>query len=267
MSEMNPYSKLQIHVRDIARVRSIRFAFYRFLHIIDRRIQLPHMVFLGKGFNSDESFLEKFLNPSRNLVVLDIGANVGFWTLKFAKRYRKIHAFEPNPEIFPVLKKTIRKLRNVSLHRCALGDESGFSDFFVHRGHVYSGLLIKREGYIKTIRVPVRTLDSFGFDAVGLIKIDTEGFELPILMGGIETIKRETPQLYIEIHEQDQEAPILNLLQELGYTYSIFPIRNGSQSIIITARTPLSKADSDNIIELEENLVLDSTMETPTQHT
>lgn len=97
MSEMNLCSKLQIHFRDIARVRSLRFAFYRFLHIVDRRIKVPNMVYLGDAFDLDEFVLEEYLDLSKNLVVMDVGAKVGLWTSRFAKKCKKVHAFEPNP--------------------------------------------------------------------------------------------------------------------------------------------------------------------------
>jgi len=234
MSEMNPYSKLQIHVRDIARVRSLRFAFYRFLYIINRRIKVPNVVFLADSFDLDEFALQKFLNPLKNLVVVDVGAKVGLWSKKFAIRGTKVHAFEPNPEAFAFLKRNTRKFDNVIAYPCALGNENGINDFFVHKRPGYSSFVTKYADHIKTIRVPVRTLDSFNFETVDLIKIDTEGYELPVLRGGRETIRRERPQLYIEIHNQGQKNLIFKLLQEFGYTYSIHHLRNRPQPIIIT---------------------------------
>ena len=94
--------------------------------------------------------------------------------------------------------------------------------------------MIKYADHIKTIRVPVRTLDSFNFEIVDLIKIDTEGYELPVLRGGRETIGRERPQLYIEIHNQGQKSLIFKFLQEFNYTYSVYYLKNTLQSIIIT---------------------------------
>lgn len=227
-------SKLQTHVRDTILARSPRFAFYRFLHIINRRFPLPNGVFLGETLGGSELLLEKFLNPSKDLVLVDVGAKVGLWTLMFAKRCKKVHAFEPNPETVSLLKRNTIKLRNVKLYPCALGEENGFKDFFIHKRPGYSSFVIKYADHIKTIRVPVRTLDSFNFETVDLIKIDTEGYELPVLRGGRETIGRERPQLYIEIHDQGQKSLIFKFLQEFNYTYSVYYLKNTLQSIIIT---------------------------------
>ena len=110
------------------------------------------------------------------------------------------------------------------------------ADFFVHTRPGRDGFVKKCDDHKKTIRVPIKTLDDFDFDA-DLIKIDTEGYELPILMGAKKTLENKKPQLYIEIHEKEQENPILNLLQEIGYKYSIYKIRNGTQLMIITDYT------------------------------
>jgi methyltransferase, FkbM family len=63
----------------------------------------------------------------------------------------------------------------------------------------WSGLTKQREtGLYKTIQVPVRTLDSFNLDNVGLIKIDVEGNELKTLQGAEQTIKNSMPFVYFE---------------------------------------------------------------------
>ena len=46
--------------------------------------------------------------------------------------------------------------------------------------------------------VPVATLDSFDLEAVDMIKIDCEGFELQVLKGAVETLKRWRPALIVE---------------------------------------------------------------------
>ena len=52
---------------------------------------------------------------------------------------------------------------------------------------------------VKTVVAPMRTLDSFQLTQVGFIKIDVEGHEEAVLRGGLATLKREMPNLMIEI--------------------------------------------------------------------
>ena len=174
------------------------------------------------------------MSSSEGLVFVDVGAKYGVWTLRLAKRFSQVHAFEPNPESFSLLERNTNRLKNINLYACALGEESGLTDFYIHERPGYSSFVIKYEDHIRTITVPVRTLDSFCFRNVGLIKIDTEGYELPVLKGGKDTIGREKPQLYIELHVLQQKSLIFKLLKEFGYTYSTYYLRNTSQEIIIT---------------------------------
>ena len=231
---MNLLNKIKFHVKEMKEKRSKKFIIYRLLTIINRRIPIPNEVYLKHMSFYDEIRLEKYLNPSNNLDAIDIGANYGLWTLRYTDNYKGVHSFEPNPNTFRLLKKNTRKLSNVELYCCALGEKNSVGDFLMHKSVGRNGFVIKRNDYIRTIKVPIKSLDSFGFKDVGLIKIDTEGFELPILMGSINTLEREKPQLFIEIHKKDQEIPIFNLLKELNYEYLVFKIRLDDQIIIIT---------------------------------
>ena len=53
----------------------------------------------------------------------------------------------------------------------------------------------------------IRKLDSLRLPEVGVIKIDTEGYETPILQGAKESIQKYNPRLVIEIHKQTGKAP------------------------------------------------------------
>ena len=69
------------------------------------------------------------------------------------------------------------------------------------------------------IDVEVRTLDSFGFEDVGFIKIDVEGFEREVLMGGIQTILKSKPILYIEDDRIPLRQALREMIKSLGYTF------------------------------------------------
>ena len=81
--------------------------------------------------------------------------------------------------------------------------------------------LSRKDGDGVDLSVPIRTLDSYGFENVGFIKIDVEGFELATLKGAARTLQTSRPKLLIEIDPllQTREAfkATFAWLQALGY--------------------------------------------------
>ena len=69
----------------------------------------------------------------------------------------------------------------------------------------------------------MKTLDSFAFDSVDIIKIDAEGYELPVLQGAKETISRNRPWIQVEGNKSGErygrtKVDIKNFLSDLGMT-------------------------------------------------
>jgi hypothetical protein len=94
----------------------------------------------------------------------------------------------------------------------------------LHRFSGHDSLVKKTDdfsGY--QCEVLVKTIDSFGFVNVGLIKIDTEGYEIPVLLGAKQTILKWKPRLVIEVHTpyHRQIEKIIQILKQLGYSWQI----------------------------------------------
>lgn len=133
---------------------------------------------------------------SSEKVFVDIGAHVGTYTWMCGKRAAHTYAFECSPKTFCYL------AANVALHDLtdkvtvlpyALGDKEGSLPYIVRSedgGGNGVKVLSSADGGRATRSVPVRTLDSFGIENIGLIKIDVEGFEKEVLMGARETLER-----------------------------------------------------------------------------
>jgi FkbM family methyltransferase len=160
----------------------------------------------------------------RHRVALDIGANKGVWSYALARLARRVHAFEPNPKIFPELARALKG--KVELHQLALSDRAGAAEFRIPwRGHGYSNqggslskIAIAGEHAVTTVQTA--RLDDLGIADVGFIKIDVEGSELAVLSGARETIARDRPNLVIEMEEQHARRPIESMIGEvtaLGY--------------------------------------------------
>jgi len=144
-------------------------------------------------------WLQKNLQPQTKII--DIGARKGNWYRNVAKFFpdSEAHLFEPTPKIVSIIKPKFKKATQ-HVHQVALSDEIGQLDFHIDLElGGWSGLTKQRNnGKYNTIQVEVKTLDSFKFKNVGLIKIDVEGNELKTIRGAEKTIKNSKPFIYFE---------------------------------------------------------------------
>lgn len=158
-------------------------------------------------------------------VVVDVGANVGIYVHALRRCGAIVEAFEPQPECSAVLQAYATAFPSVHVHTVALGDAESVATLSVpiERGRLARTSATTRAtstGAGETIRVPVRTLDSFELERVNAMKIDVEGAELDVLRGAVRTIERARPLLLIEIEQRHHAGSIqavFDWLAELGY--------------------------------------------------
>jgi FkbM family methyltransferase len=136
---------------------------------------------------------------------IDVGAHIGSYTLRMAKKFTRVIAFEPNPLNRHILKLNLQlnKMRNVDVEDAALSDTNGVGRFFVQRTTGGTSSLNPHHygfTYDRTIQVKVRKLDDFEISEVDVLKIDAEGNELHILRGASQTINRARPIIAVEVH-------------------------------------------------------------------
>jgi FkbM family methyltransferase len=160
-------------------------------------------------------------------VAIDVGANQGFFAYAFAAMAGRVEAFEPNPDYAAFAQRMLGGRARV--HAVALSNRMGRAEFVVpvseqgmalHLGGALAGLGATVE---KTMRfeVEVRTLDSYAFSDVRVIKIDVEGSEMHVLEGARETIGRDRPVLIVELltgAHADPAAVTETISATYGYT-------------------------------------------------
>jgi FkbM family methyltransferase len=141
---------------------------------------------------------------------LDIGCRVGEFTRYLQLDFEHVYAFDPT--LCPKFRFNV-DLNKVTHYHCALGDEPG-------EIRMFDGAHCEREGIAPRI-VPSYTLDAFDFEDVDYIKIDVEGFEKKVLMGGARTIERCNPVIVIEqnhvVLEGDERYSAKAYLEGIGY--------------------------------------------------
>jgi len=172
---------------------------------------------------ASEKFLEKYMFPKHNGCFVDVGANVGLWTFFMAKQGVEVHAFEPSPQPRRILRKYMRNL-NIHVYPYALGNGDYMANLKLHYISGHNGLVKESSdfsGYC--MKTPVKRLDALKLYNVGLIKIDTEGYEIPVLLGAKQTILMNKPRLIIEIHlpYKEQLQKIKHILTQLNYKWIV----------------------------------------------
>jgi FkbM family methyltransferase len=169
----------------------------------------------------------------RDRVSLDVGANKGVYAYAMLAHSAAVHAFEPNPKLFAMLQRWARG--RVQLHPIALSSTSGDADLLVPRtkaGYSNQGASlssVKVKGAHGTVRVDAVRLDEMNLPPIGFIKIDVEGFELEVLKGAAQTLRRDRPNLLIEIEEAHTAAPLPEMIAEVcAYGYRCLALQRGT---------------------------------------
>ena len=129
--------------------------------------------------------------------VIDCGGCLGHWTMFWHDKVKQIELFEPNKSTLTELKQNIQNLKNINIHEYALGDRPGMVSMdYVKDDHIGTYAITEHKGDIE-----IKTLDSFNFTDVDIMKIDVEGYEVPLLLGAKETILNNRPWIQIEANE------------------------------------------------------------------
>lgn len=159
--------------------------------------------------------------------VVDVGANVGFYTKRLAELVGsegRVLAFEPVPETFALLTSNIALcgLSNVSLFNAAVSESTSLAGISIpdysdtkqlnyYQAHLTS--LADSE-----LRILTLSLDSIQIPSrVRLIKIDAEGHEYSVIQGMKKTVLRDRPILIVEAPHSDTRA----LIESLGYVSTV----------------------------------------------
>ena len=209
----------------------IKKLFFSESYLLKKRLKRS----IEKGYEKELKIIDKFSDKSKD--ALDIGVYRGVYSYKLSQNFKFIHSFEPNPLLFPYLKKNLKKIiKNIKLYNCALSNKNGetklklplrsksiFKDnieelFQLGAATIHPNNIIKE---YKAIQIQTRKLDSILINnKIGFIKIDVEGHEKNVLMGGEYLIKKNQPVMLIEIEERHTKRPILetiNFVKELNY--------------------------------------------------
>ncbi len=172
-----------------------------------------NVLFYGSYERFELTLLAVLANRIERAVFLDIGTNVGHHALFMASHAEQIHAFEPNPALWPLIKEkiTVNGVQNIILHQCGLGATSGKPPLYLGPESGGSSLIPGANRICSSNSVPVTIVrgDDFfretGINKLDLIKLDIEGFEKHAIAGMSRHIDKWRPIIMIEISEAGKE--------------------------------------------------------------
>ncbi len=191
---------------------------------------LGHGLYFGYDNDEARSYdqLLKLVKPGYTCI--DVGANIGYLSMMMATREKGVTVigFEPDPINFQRASENLsmNRLDSVKIHHLGLGDEKGEAVMEVRASFNLGGNRIGKQG-TKGEKVSVTTIDLF-FEVnppkINLIKIDVEGYEMKVLLGGEKLLKRDHPVLFVEINDENlgyhgnSASQLITYLVNIGYT-------------------------------------------------
>ena len=205
---------------------------------------------------TESSIAKAFLTNRENTHVLDVGANLGGFSLPIGqfinKLGGKVYSFEPQRIVFQQLCANIfiNRLDNVHTHNLALGDqdcEIAIPELNMWESQNVGGFSISQEirqnlaseaganhsfsnsETDNIFTISQKKLDSMYFDfTIDLIKVDIEGYEYEFFLGAQDTIIRSNyPPIIFELWEgkiwyEEKAQRTKQILTDLGYGFLQF---------------------------------------------
>lgn len=158
---------------------------------------------------------------SKDRIFTEVGAHIGYYSIRMSNLYKHVHAIEPNPFSIDGLKRNIElnNASNITIHPVACGDYNGEGYLTLEET---CSTLLQTPKSVRRIKVSVRKLDDL-IEYTDVIKIDVEGFEERVVRGGLNLIYTCKPTIIIEHHQvagRDSFYNIRNMLK--GYRWFAF---------------------------------------------
>lgn len=188
----------------------------------------------GRPFEPSTTEWMNGVLATRGGAFVDAGASTGWFAIAAADRGHEVLAFEPNRRVYRRLQENA-VLNGVRLatFSCALSDRDGEAVFRHNRD-----VRLTSGGSLETPccapgRMAAETVRCCRLDSVirpelpvGLIKIDVEGHEIPVLRGAAGTVRRWRPHLVLEANTPHHREALAAWLTEAGYRWQEADQRN-----------------------------------------
>lgn len=168
------------------------------------------------------NILDSMAGAGRTAV--DVGAHCGFYSVLLSRLFEKVLSFEPSEYQRSLLHENLENNRcnNVVPVPKALGREARESTLFVTGKSGGTNTLLQPDVEhappLLSYLVEIERLDSFNLHDLDFVKVDVEGYEAEVLLGGLETLTRCKPTLLIESNpDSKSRKQVSDILSAQGY--------------------------------------------------
>ncbi len=196
-----------------------------------------------------ESYVMRYVKNqcllNKNIVIFDVGANIGNYTQKIVKEFKNInfqlYSFEPSRETFFELNKRLKNIPNLKLYNIGFGDKNGVKTLYYNKKKSGLASMYNRQLLHFDIKMNLREsikiyrIDDFcknnRIHKIDFLKLDTEGYEFNILNGAKSMIKDNAIRFIqfefggCNIDSRTYFQDFFYLLKEKYYIYRI--LKNG----------------------------------------
>lgn len=198
--------------------------------LLPKEFRLP-LRFYGQkilgALEVEMKYLPLLVEP--NSVCIDIGANRGIYSFALAKLANHVYSFEPIIELCNYI--NYYKNEKITVINSALADKKCDAILKIpfdkkRKVTTRASLVYSNNKQEENRKVKVNKLDFFSYERVSFIKIDVEGAEEKVILGGLKTIEKNKPILLIEVTYTGKNINncknIIDVLNKYNYKAIIF---------------------------------------------
>jgi len=205
-------------------------------HLPDGDEKMTRMVFEDVSmFNpqyesKQRDTLIKWMGRKIHYNFVDVGGNVGVWSIPMSKHFDNVYSFEPSRRNREALEANTADIKNIHIKDVALSDHND-TQYFHDEIKNCGNSKLWESGGTGTYKVQCSKLDDMHIPKVGLIKIDVQGYEWQVIQGAQQLLETEQPWVAFEVSADVDQ--ICKFLEDRGYDM----IDNKSKRLFIYAPT------------------------------
>ena len=147
--------------------------------------------------------------------IIHVGAHNGQEVFEYNDVFSNVemHLFEPQKKIFSHLSNNFGAEENINLYHFGLGSSNGFYEMYISDNNGQSSSFLKPKYHLvehpevkfyeESLRFEIKVLDDLIIENIDLLNIDTQGFEMEVLKGSINSLNNDVKYLIIEINKKE----------------------------------------------------------------